>query len=213
MAYLSNIPLSSDALSVSQGNLLGNFQFLGAIAGISGTPVTNAINSTGGFNWVYLTVQATTPPPGSGFIAGTVSLYSALNNTGSYATGRNELYLQKKNPTAAGDIQIPATAFNQIGANTGWTYLPSGIILQWDQKTSLPYGNNPITFPVTFPSACYGVIVCTQGTSGVGGDSNTFIRLNSYTTSGFTCFASQRTALGAPSGALNAGLNYIAIGI
>lgn len=155
MAYLSNIPLSTDTLSVSQANILGNFQFLGAIAGISGTPVTNSINSAGGFNWLYLTVQAI-PPAGSTFPAGSVDLYSAQNPAAPVGTGKNELYINKTNSFGA-IVQVPITAGVLDPLNDGWSYLGSGAILKWGQRAAM--ATIPVTMAGPMPTNTLAVFV------------------------------------------------------
>jgi len=125
MAFLPSIPQATDQLSVSQGNILNNFTILGAIAGNSNAS-SSSINSSAGFNWVYLATQGSIPPGGSSFASGNVALYSANNA----ATGNNELYINKT--TGAGVVQIPITAYSNgvVGANTAvsWSYDSSGML-------------------------------------------------------------------------------------
>ena len=66
MAFLPNIPLSTDQLSVSQGNILNNFTILGAIAGNS-FPSSASLATNSGFNWLYLPSNGAIPPTGSAF--------------------------------------------------------------------------------------------------------------------------------------------------
>lgn len=152
MAFLDNIPLSTDRLSTSQGNILNNFAILGAIAG-NANPSSGSINATSGFNWIYLPTQGATPPAGAAFpnpAAGSVGLYSFVNAI----TSRNELYINKKNQATV--VQIPATAsiLNVTSApavnSNGWTYLPSGILMKWGFVAITPATPSPIAF--TFPA-------------------------------------------------------------
>jgi|GEM_PF-2313566 hypothetical protein len=131
MAFLPNIPQSTDQLSVSQGNILNNFSILGAIAGNSNAASASINTSIGsglpsGFNWVYLQPQSATPPAGAAFASGNVALYSALNA----ATTFNELYVNKTN--ASGVVQIPITASSNgsISSNSAvsWSYDASGML-------------------------------------------------------------------------------------
>lgn len=150
MPFLPLIPQATDQLSVSQGNILNNFTILGAIAGNANTS-SASLNSTSGFNWVYLATQGATPPAGAAFAAGTLALYSAP----LAATGFNEIYINKTitGPTV---IQVPMTAFRQGGTNAanGWCYLPSGLKMAWGRATlaapgvfTVNYGTELTSFP------------------------------------------------------------------
>jgi len=203
MAFLPNIPQPTDQLSVSQGNLLNNFQILGAIAGNANTS-SASINATSGFNWLYLPVQGANPPAGAAFAAGQIGLYSFQQPN----TGNNELYINKL--TTGGTLrQIPMTA-GELNPD-GWTYLPSGLLLKFGSFTINP--PNPITqnFPVagTIPvfNTIYQVIICNS--SPVNGDSNQYTRIVSFNTTSLTMWSTQRTT----STASSAVVRYLAIGI
>lgn len=210
MAFLPNIPQSTDQLSTSQGDILNNFTILGAIAGNANNS-SASINSSAGFNWVYLAAQGSTPPVGSSFAANNVAMYSATNAT----TSKNELYINKQNQATT--VQIPATAsllsINSAPAsNNGmWTYLPSGLILKSGQSTGTQSGLVTVT-PTGGPAftQILSVIVCPANGSTTG-DLNFAVRLvdiNSATT--FRIYISSRTSTGASSG--QTGFQFLAIG-
>jgi len=133
MAYIYNIPQPTDQLSNSQTQILANFTALGAIAGNSNNG-SASLNTTAGFNFVYLPSQGTIPP--ITFPTGTVGIYSAVNSN----TSVNELYVNKSNAT-----QIPMTASYQVGT-TGWSFLPSGIKMVWSRVNTGTMGSTPIVF-------------------------------------------------------------------
>lgn len=134
MAYTYNIPQPTDQLSVSQGQILANFTALGAIAD-NGQPSSAALNSTAGFNFIYLPVQSPAPT----FPAGSIGLFSLLNSN----TSVNELYVNRNG------TQIPMTASYQV-STTGWSYLPSGVKMVWSRVTT---GNTgATTINLTAPS-------------------------------------------------------------
>lgn len=150
MPYSYNIPLATDKLSISQGQIQGNFNALGAIAGNTNAS-SSSLNATSGFNWVYLPSNGSTPPSGSAFPAGVVALYGATNAT----TTRQEVYLNRTSGAGAGAVVQVAITASRIakaapvpgaqGDNTGWTMLPSGIKLVWGVGT----GNVNSTITVT----------------------------------------------------------------
>ena len=202
MAFLPLIPQSTDKLSISQGNILNNFTILGAIAGNANVS-SNSLNTTSGFNWVYLSNQGSTPPAGSSFPAAAVSLYSYTNATST----RNELYINKTNNP--GVVQIPATA-STLGTATpllgtdGYTYLPSGLLLKWGPGTANGSAVTNFSGPAFTVCLSVNLTVLQAGAS----DTNLSVRLVSITNTGFTAWGSPRTTTG--SAAVN--FYYLAIG-
>lgn len=189
MAFLPNIPQSTDQLSVSQADILNNFTILGAIAG-NASVSSGSINSTSGFNWLYLPPQGATPPAGAAFTAGNVGLYSATNA----ATGFNELYLNKTitGPTVT---QIPISAYKLGGTNAGngWTYLPSGLKMAWGRSTTGVANNVTITYSAeltSFPGFTT-IFAFPQLTriSGAGTSTN-FVTLTAYNQTTFQVYSS-----------------------
>lgn len=202
MPFLPNIPQTTDKLSISQGNILNNFTILGAIAGNSNAS-SASINASSGFNWINLPAQGATPPAGSSFPSGNVALYSFINAT----SGRNELYINKTN--AAGVVQIPSTASSlgfssPVLGSSGYTYLPSGMILKWGVGSA--NGSNTISFTGQAFTVCLSVqlTVLQAGAS----DTNLSVRLVAITPTNFTAWGSPRTTVG--SAAVT--FYYLAIG-
>jgi hypothetical protein len=137
MSYTPNIPQPTDQLSVSQGQMLGNFVALGAIGGNSNFG-SASINGSAGFNFLFLANQGSIPP--TAFVAGNVALYNATDT----ATTQNELYISKTNfggavKQVAATESILGVANPTVGASgsTGWTMLPSGIKMVWGTATSV----------------------------------------------------------------------------
>lgn len=191
MAFLQNIPLSTDQLSISQGNILNNFSILGAIAGNTNVS-SGSLNATSGFNWVYLPPQGATPPAGSSFPVGNVALYSFTNAS----TGFNELYINKT--TTAGVTQIPSTASVSGGTNAGngWTYLPSGLKMAWGRSTTGASTNVTLTYSAeltNFPgfTTANNIPQLTR-ISAVGATSN-FVCLTNYNQTTFQVSSSLAT--------------------
>jgi hypothetical protein len=121
MAYQYNIPAATDQISVSQGDIQGNFQALGAIAG-NGNAGSPSLNSNAGFNFVYSRNIGAAPA----YVAGTTKIW-----TQTYApTTRGELFIGNDTTPLAG---IPITASNF--ASPGYAYLPSGVLIKWGTVT------------------------------------------------------------------------------
>jgi hypothetical protein len=212
MAFLPLIPEATDALSISQGNILNNFTILGAIAGNSNSS-SASINSNSGFNWIFLPSQGTapgdTPPSAAAFPAGTIGLYSAINPV----TGQNDLYINKTNQTTVVQVAAASSVLSTTSAplalSSGWTYLPSGILLKWGSNISAN-GSTTIAFPAAsnIPAfnTCFTVFLTIQNSS--GGDSNTAVRLVSVAPTTFDVYGSLRITLGATP----ITFSYVAIG-
>lgn len=207
MAFLPAIPQPGDQLSVSQANILNNFGILGAIAG-NGNPSSGSINATSGFNWIYLPNQGANPPSGSAFPAFEIGMYSFLNPR----TNQYELYINKTN--ASGVVRVPSTA-SVLGvtaapalASSGWTYLPSGLLLKWGTKAS-PIGATPstVTFAAgaTIPAFTGIISVIISGNDSAATPFNNVVSTKNITTTTFQIVT---------TGAFPAGysVNYLAIG-
>lgn len=195
MAYDSEIPQSTDQLSVSQGDILANFQALGAIAGNSNA-ASASLSATSGFNWIYLASQGATPPPGASFPASEIGLYSAV----SPSTSKRELYINRTHQATVVQIPMTASSLSITSApalNTGgWSYLPSGLLMKFGNGSA--NGNTAFTFAALNPGApgftqVLSIILCTAYSNAADGDG--FVRLSSYTNTGFNAFGSARTTV------------------
>lgn len=186
MAWNQSIPQATDALSKSQGDILGNFQALNPIVTAGQVP--------------YLTLPVIGSAPSFG--AGTDGLYT-LN----YATtGINELFVNKQ--AAAGAAQIPFTAsiLSTTAApstfSSGYTYLPSGILLRWEQASGT--GTVTMTLGGGFPAfnKIITAIVCPFSSS--AGDQNFAVRLiQIISTTQIQFYVSSRTNTGSATGSFN----------
>ncbi len=178
------LPLTSQNLQNTQNPIRQNFLDIG-----SGFAVDHqAFASVNAGYHNKLTMPQQTPAPAG--IASTAVLY--------YFTD-NELYLNKNNGTA-----VPFTKSSQT--TSGYTYLPSGILLQW-ASAGINDNQNPvaINFPITFPNACLQVVISSvQGT-------NNLVPPIVYTTGSFT---TTQVSIGSKNG--NSGntsaYRYLAIG-
>lgn len=127
MAYQANIPLATDQLSQSQGDIQGNFQAIGTWVPVDHTDFNSAI--PGQHNFVTFPVQIVDPAVPS--VASTVRLYNKAYDSGAGA--RSEVFLQR---TTGNPIPVTAALTNSSGLGaTGWTYLPSGVMIKWGAGT------------------------------------------------------------------------------
>jgi len=143
MPFLPNIPLATDQLSVSQGNILNNFTILGAIAG-NATTGSASINTVPGlgFNFLNFANQVAFVPS----FNGNNGLW--VGNFAHDATTTTELWAQYNQGTGgtAGQYQYPISAstlslkpVNTVAnpaPNFGWTYLSSGMIIKFGNATA-----------------------------------------------------------------------------
>jgi len=201
MAYTYNIPQATDQISVSQTQILANFTALGAIGGTPGVVGSDGLNVVpgAGFNYVYLpTNGALAGAPPITFPAANDAIYSATAPAG--LGGLNEIYLNKQK---AGPLpqQVPMTAsiFATVASpgllTQGWSYLPSGFIVQWgntkyDGAAQAIPDNGQITVPfkLTFPNQCLEInvsILSSAATGGITTVPSIWVRDGFITTSNF----------------------------
>lgn len=209
MAYTSNIPQPTDLLSQSQPQILGNFQAIQTAFDID--HVSFNASGEGKHKKISLPVQSPAPT----FSAGDVGLYSFL----SPVTAQNELYVNKLNQVTV--TQIPATAsiLSVTSAPTngasGWTYLPSGILVKWGTATvtsTLGTPNQVVTYPVAANIPAFNQVFSVQLTvfQGTASDQNKYVYLQSM--SATTTFSAIAVARVTAASYTTATFNYLAIG-
>jgi hypothetical protein len=199
MAYNENIPQSTDLLSTSQPQIQGNF------ASILDAFDQNHDDFNGGSPGKHLftefLVNANSPPtnvPG-GIPAGEVMLYSFV---GAFSANA-EMYINKSMGSGPLILQVPATAsilssnVNPGSPSSGWTFLPSGILLKWGQAQASNI-NPPtvITFPASASIPVFRQIFSMQLTvyDTDNSDVNAAVRLVGFSgTTNFSVWGSQRT--------------------
>lgn len=178
MAYTPNIPDATDRPSDSQSLIQANFNSLDTAFAVNHEALNSA--NEGKHKYISFPVQVTSPltPP---FVSGEVGMYSFLNA----ATAQNELYISKLNQ--ATDTQIPFTAStlsvtSAPAANTsGWTYLPSGLLMKWGYANGTGITN--VLYDATVPFGAVFSVVVTP-TSGTG-SSNIKVNVHSSATNKF----------------------------
>jgi hypothetical protein len=204
--YNQNIPQANDQLSTSQADLLNNFIAIQTLINVN--HVDFAAGDQGKHKYVTFPVQAGSPP--IAFNAGEIALYNFL----SPITGQNELYINKLNQALLVQQNMVGSILSTNSApgfnSTGWTYLPSGILLKWGFGTA--NGNTVVVYPVAANIPVFTQVFNIQVTTRQfnGADTNTFVRLSNFPNAvQFTVYGSQRTVVGAAA----ADYTYLAIGI
>lgn len=129
MPYQPNIPLATDQLSQSQGDIQGNFQTLSTWVQVDHTNF-DTVNQ-GQHNFTTFPQQAV--DPANTATASDLRLYNKAYNAGVDPSNRNEVYLQRMD--ASPSIPITATKSSAGLGAVGYTYLPSGVLIKWGAGT------------------------------------------------------------------------------
>jgi len=194
MAYVADIPQPTDLKSVSQNDILNNFQAIKAAFDIN--HVTFDLADQGKHNYISLPEQAAGPATAANELA----VYSKESTLTSVA----ELFVRKE---SSGD-EIEFTS--ATSATPGWTRLPSGILLKWGASTKT--GAQTVTLPVAATVPVFTTIFSVQLTPVAAGgtDVDTFVRVVSFAAgTGFNVYASPRSTTGTK--AVN--FEYLVIGV
>lgn len=196
MAYKEDIPQSTDVISNSQADLLGNFQIIKQL--IDKNHATFGSPQQGKHNVVMMPVQTPVPV----LDAGDAALYTLSSPLGIGVSP--ELFLRR--PSGPG-ADVPLTP--RFANANGWSYLPSGILLKWGNGTGS--GNFTLNFDVQAEVPVFtGVVnalVSTFDTS--TGQVDTAVRLSEITNTFIRVYCSARTS----TGAVSVNFRYLVIGI
>ena len=212
-SYLNNIPAATDQLSVSQGQIQTNFASTESLVDVDHVDF-NSVNA-GMHNTVTLPLFATNAtytvsPPYSttNFI-----LYNVANAAPFPAV--NQLWINNPTNLAVTAIPLAASILNSNAApgvnSSGYTYLPSGLIIQWGYGTTSTNFAAPTTFnfSIAFPNMCIQVMPTAKATQGFPTtDPNTVVYTVAVGLGSFTAIGVQRIG----STAVAANFNYLAIG-
>lgn len=180
MAY-SPVPASGASIPATDGpQILANFQSIQTAFDINHVDFNDA--NAGKHKFITFPVQASAPVIALGDIG--------VFNRNSTLTTQNELFVTNSVGTT-----FPLTA--ALRATTGWAYLPSGLLMKWGVNAG--NGDTVIPFPVaaTIPvfSNVYWASVCDVFNSAT--DTDTYVRLTSFSTVTIRAFCSARTTTGA----------------
>lgn len=200
MAYNPNIPQSTDQLSQSQANLLGNFQAIQQLIDINHVDFSNGTNYGKHF-FVEFPVQSPVPTT----VGGEVGLYS---QTSSLTSQPELVFARQAGSSAPSQVQI--TEFTSAGwARPGWAILPSGILLKWDSVSVSGNTSTVITFPTGSGIPVFNDVLNVQLTLGApaSGTPNQIVAATNVTTTQLTIY--QKTLSGS---AVNTTVLYLCLG-
>ena len=97
-----------------------------------------------------------------------------------------EVYVADGSNSGAWGLAETIEATKSLGSS-GYVKLPGGLIMQWGVITAFYANTYSVSFPIAFPTSCFGVTGSFQNTHNVGSDNNTYaISLFNKTNSGFT---------------------------
>lgn len=148
--YTASIPQPGTFPSISQPQILNNFQYLNAFASVDHNFSGTNTGTDGMHNKVTFPVNAGAPA----FAPGVSVLYADIASTVSALHLRN----------AAGSFAV--TGLNPSIGATGFTCLPGGLVLQWGKVTI-----NPIviqTALITWATPFTTFFSCTFGVAYIG---------------------------------------------
>jgi len=204
MALNINIPQANQTLSITQPLILNNFNAINTAFAVDHVNFNDA--GAGKHNKITFPVQVLPIV----IAVGDLALYSLLNAT----TTKNELNVYKANN--AGYVNVPFTASilsnsAPVAGGSGWSYLPSGLIIQWGTVSATITLNTLVStsfnFPIPFPTA----VLSAQATPSTASSAGRGIFYNIVTGASLTAFSisTYRTIAG---GSTTNGFNYFAIG-
>lgn len=193
MPYVSTIPQSTDIPSTSQSQLFGNFQAISTLVNVN--HVDFDLPDQGKHKWVSFPLQGSAPA--------TNTTEVALFSQTSANTGNVELYMRKQNSGTLTSFTEQAA----ITSSSGWTYLPSGILMKWGTLNATGAVTiNANTFGPAYTTV-YTVQLTNQTTTS---SSDTYVMGGVITGTNFDVYVGSRTVPGTPA---TANFNWFTIGV
>lgn len=196
MPAYSDTPQAAQSKNTTQSLIQTNFLSLSAVNDVNHVAITHA-SDYGKHNFVSMPEQLASPAT----LADEAAIFARQGTLSSVA----ELCFRRE---SSGDV-IEFTGGTL--AAPGWTRLPSGLLVKWGVTSGTGYALT--TFPVagTIPvfTSIFTVSASTYGSAAGNIDTNTFVRVDSFTTTNFYVYASPRVTTGTKL----VGFTYLAIGV
>lgn len=194
MVYDPNIPQTGDNLSKSQGQILGNFTALNTIFNFDHYAWNDSTTANQGLHRKVAFPATNTVGAQSG-LASVIYAKNVSSVASPYfdnAAGSSVLW------RGGSGNGLPTTSFGG-NQSSGYMKFPNGFIVQWGNNTQVK--GDTISFPLTFPNACFEVIPCILR-SAVLANATVLVYVSSMTASGWV--------VNTPSGTV--GISWIAVG-
>lgn len=183
------LPNSGQSLGVTRAPINTNFSLIQSVFAENHVGFNNV--GAGKHKFVVMPQQGSAPTT----IAGEAALYTKAGTTGT-------ALFMIRDANAGTEVQLTSSSVGNVqSANSGWTWLPGGLFMQWGQNAVVG-GSNVIGFPVPFDTLTppYSVVI-TPVRNSINVD---IVYLDSSTNADFTAFNT--------SGAGITMINWIAIG-
>lgn len=182
------LPNSGQSLGVTRAPINTNFSLIKSAFDQNHFDF-NAVGA-GKHKFVVMPQQGSAPTT----VAGEGALYTKAGTSGT-------ALFMIRDGNAGTEVQLTSSSVGNVqSANSGWTWLPGGLFMQWGQNAVVG-GANVIAFPVPFDIAPYSVVITPVRITTSNVD---IVYLTSSTAANFT--ASSTSASGITD------INWIAIG-
>lgn len=196
MAYTNNTPQATDRVSDTQDPILQNFVNIPTLIGANHVGFDGTANE--GKHTVISAVEQGAPPATA---VDEVALFSQL----STLSAQSELAIRKENNGAV-------TEFTSLGTGpTGWSYLPSGLLMKWGFTGAISGQTNILFSTVgTTPAFTSVYQIMPFVFSVAAGDVDSAVRLTSLGPLDFDVYVSNRSTTNAATTPII--VRYIALG-
>ncbi len=205
---LNNVPQTTQSLGQTQSLISANFSTINTANSINHVAYNDASGDQGKHKLVEFPVQLVIPT----FAATETGLYNKVPAAPFPLTLKQETFIHTQRFSGAVDIPMSASILSTsspAALSSGWTYLPSGLIIKWASNVSCT-GLQVVTFPTggTIPAFSVCLSVIPQIAQGGASDTNLAVRLTAVNPTTFTVYVSPRTTTGSAS----SNITYWAIG-
>ncbi len=141
------LPNSGQSLGVTRAPINTNFSLIQSVFDVNHVGFNNV--GAGKHKFVVMPNQGSAPTT----LAGEVALYT---KQGSAGVGTSALYMIRDG-NAGTEVQLSTSAVgNAIAGNTGYTWLPGGLFLQWGQVAA-PGSSGTVIFLTPFDVTPYNI--------------------------------------------------------
>ena len=160
MSFTPAIPADGQSLGNSKPQVRGNFTYFSNTLALNHF-ATNSANA-GKHQFVEMPVIAARPT----IIASEGGLYTKNVTSNIGPTTSPELFWSVNVGGPEYQVTARSTNVTLMAAQSGWTFLPGGLLLQWGLATGVSTGGTSQSFAINFASGTFGPIITTSVASG-----------------------------------------------